>query len=282
MKNLRPFDENTLDFFDQVAAARRPSVEDPHFITRVLTYRPGLITAYTQYNLHFGDCSLMLAVAIGHINPTKADLIKLYHYKAKVFQSLQLRLTTDENNRLINTCQNCTINEVNSFDHILPKDEFPEFAVNPRNLFPSCTQCNSYKSYVWRDSGIGLFLNLFLDVLPVEQYLFVDIVINEGIKLDFTVENRNGLDAGLFRLISSHYQRLHLTKRFSRNSEGVITELINAILSYKGDLSKEKIRQVVIAKANRDKQTFGYNYWKAIAVIELINSNDFFAFAVGQ
>lgn len=283
MRNLRPYDEDVTTFFDEVVAARRPSDKDPNFLTRIVSYRPGIIIAYTAYDGHFAAHSLMTAVAIGHINPTKADLIELYKYKAKVFKGLKRKLTTDENNRLINTCQNCTINAVNSFDHVLPKDEFPEFAVNPKNLFPSCTECNGYKSTIWRNGVNPLFLNLFLDILPSEQYLFADVsVVSNEVEIKYTVENRNGLDTTLFDLIKSHYNRLHLPKRFSESYDDVITELINSILSIKDELSKEKIKEVTIAKANRDLNKFGQNYWKAITAIALINSDDFFQYALEQ
>jgi hypothetical protein len=282
MRNLKPYDEDTISFFDEVVSARRNSVADPEFLTRIVTYRPGLILAYTAYDECCAAQSLMTARAVGHANPTKGDLLKLYSYKANVFKKLQLKLTTDENDRLLNTCQNCTINEINSFDHILPKDEFSEFAVNPKNLFPSCTQCNGYKSYVWQQGGIGLFLNLFLDILPQEQYLFANVIVGDEVQINYTIENRFGMDAGLFALIVSHYGRLHLPSRFSKNCDSIITELINSILSIKNELDKEKIKQVIIGKAERDLNKFGYNYWKAITVIALINSEDFYQFASDQ
>jgi len=283
MRNLNPYDGNTTDFFDDVVAARRPSDKDPNFVTRVVTYRPGIVTAYTAYNSHIAAQSLMTAVAVGYVNPTKEDLIELYKYKAKIFQKLKYELTTDENNRLINTCQNCTINEVNSFDHILPKDEFPEFAVNPKNLFPSCTQCNGYKSHVWRNGADALFLNLFLDVLPTEQYLFANVnVAGNELEIEYYLENRNGLDPALFRLIQSHYNRLHLLERFSDNCEDGIIELINSISAIKNKLSREEIREVTISKARMDLNKFGHNYWKAITDIALINSDDFFQYALDQ
>ena len=282
MRNLKPFEENTITFFDEVVAARRVSDLDPDFLTRIVSYRTGLVIAYTAYDGHFDGQSLITAVAAGHVHPTKADLIKLYSYKAKVFQNLQFKLTTDENRRLINTCQNCTINEINSFDHILPKDEFPEFSVNPKNLFPSCTQCNGYKSTVRRNGSEALFLNLFLDVLPPDQYLYAVVNVNDEIEISYTVENRTGLNGALFSLIDSHYRRLHLQSRFSKNCEGIITELINSILACKNHLSKENIRSVVLDKASRDLNKFGHNYWKAITAIALIESDDFFEFAITQ
>ena len=283
MRNLKPYPDDTTDFFDNVVNARRMSKTDPAFLTRIATYRPGVIRAYTTYNTHFASNQLMSAVAVGHVNPIKADLIKLYRYRAKVFQELKIRMTTDENKRLVNTCQNCTINAINSFDHVLPKDEFPEFAVNPKNLFPSCTECNGYKSTNWKNGINPVFLNLVLDVLPDQQYLFVTaVVVGDDIELEYEVDNPNGIDPAVFTLIDSHYDNLYLTKRFTENSGDIITELINSILTFKTLLSEPEIRDVVIRKALRDLGKFGSNYWKALAVIALINSAAFYQYALDQ
>lgn len=280
MRNLKAFEENTIAFLDEVVATRRVSGHDPHFLTRIVSYKPGLVLAYTAYDGHFAGGSLLTAVASGHVNPSKADLIKLYSYKAKVFQKLRFKLTTDDNGRLINTCQNCTINEVNSFDHLLPKDEFPEFSVNPKNLFPSCTQCNGYKSHVWRNATEALFLNLFLDVLPPDQYLYANVTVNDQVEITYTIENRTGLDDVIFDLIASHYQRLHLLRRFRQNSDVIITELINSISSSKKLFLKKKlIKEQVLQKEALDLDKFGHNYWKALTRIALIESDDFFDFA---
>jgi hypothetical protein len=283
MRNLKPYDGSTTDFFDSVIAGRNKSKKDPHYLTRIAGYRLDVLTAYKEFDVHFTANTLMAAASAGHKSPVKEDLIKLYHYKAKIFQDLKTKLTTDEYKRLINTCQNCTINAVNSFDHLLPKDDFSEFAVNPKNLFPSCTECNGYKSTNYQSGGNALFLNLTLDILPNEQYLFAKAVVSGAeIEVEYELDNPNGIAPGVFGVIASHYGRLHLTKRFNENSGDIITELINSILTYKDELSETKVRETVISKAERDMKKFGKNYWKARAVIALINSHTFYQYALTQ
>lgn len=283
MRNLKPYDESTSVFYDSVIAARKKSKKNPDYLTRIASYRTGVLTAYGVYDTHFAANKLITATALGIKNTAKDDLIKLYQYKSKIFQDLKTKLTTDEHNRIINTCQNCTINAVNSFDHVLPKDEFAEFAVNPKNLFPSCTECNGYKSTNWKKGGNSLFLNLLLDILPDKQYLFAKAVFKgSNIKVEYELRNDNGIAPGMFGLIDSHYNKLHLTKRFTENSGDIITELINSILTFKEELSEEKVRQTVLGKAERDLKKFGHNYWKAQAAKALISSDAFYKYALSQ
>jgi len=283
MRNLKPYNESTTDFFDSLIAAKKKSKNDPGYLARIALYRTGIITAYGTYDAHIAANSLVSAAAVGYESPEKDDLIRLYHYKAKIFQELKIKLTTDEYNRLINTCQNCTINAVNSFDHVLPKDEFSEFAVNPKNLFPSCTECNGYKSKNWRRAGNALFLNLLLDVLPQEQYLFAEpAIVNGDIKVRYKVDNPHGIDPDLFKLIDSHYDKLHLSKRFTENSGDIISELVHSILSVKDVLGEADIRNMVITKAELDMKKYGRNYWKAITSAALIGSDEFYSYALRQ
>ena len=53
----------------------------------------------------------------------------------KPFQELLADLTTDEHNRVSKLCPNCTINNVQSLDHCIPKTEFPpNFLTIPKEI----------------------------------------------------------------------------------------------------------------------------------------------------
>jgi hypothetical protein len=157
------------------------------------------------------------------------------------------------------------------------KDEFPEFSVHPKNLFPSCSKCNSYKGQQWREHGQIKYLNLYLDELPKEQYLFVNIEVidNDVVTTKFYLDNPNDINQALYGRIQNHFENLHLCSRFKENADTIITALENTIRTYIGKLPLEDIVDLVIEKCRRDKDYFGYNYWKSILEIELVNNDDF-------
>ncbi|WP_269222496.1 HNH endonuclease [Flavobacterium sp. IMCC34518] len=198
------------------------------------------------------------------------DLLNLYSYSNSIISKLKIKLTTSEFNRVENTCQNCTIGEVSSFDHFLPKDEFPEFSVHPKNLIPSCSKCNGKKSVNWRNGLNSLFLNLYLDNLPDTQYLFVNVDHN----LDFTfiIDNRNHIDLDLFSVIESHYIKLDLVNRFLENSNKVVSELSNTINSFKNKLPRAEIIDSVIETESSNRVLYGSNYWQSILKLTLVNN----------
>lgn len=278
MKNLKPYPECSNTFLDNVLKAKKNSKKDPTYKNRVEILKPDVKNKFTTYDDEHKANNLASLTAHGYTGQDKADLLKLYKYGNSVIQNLNEKVTTLEGNRLINTCQNCTINEINSLDHIVPKDEFPEFSVNPLNLFPSCTKCNGHKNVIWRKNNKSLFLNLYLDDLPEEQYLFCYPTIDgDKITLNFSVENRFGIEPNLFELIKNHYTRLHLPKRFRKNSHDTIYELSKEIKKYKDKMSRDKLIKTIKEDILEEKKYYGFNYWKAIIKESLINDANYLA-----
>jgi 5-methylcytosine-specific restriction endonuclease McrA len=276
MKNLKPYKYDAFEFHKKVVSKKRNSKKDPDFVSRVVSLNDTIEEQYKIFYEKFIQNELEKINNKSFSRVEKETLIKLYSFKSKVIQELKINLTTDERNRIINTCQNCTISEVNSFDHFIPKDEFAEFVVNPLNLFPSCTTCNSLKSSVWRKNNKRLFLNLYLDQLPKEQYLFVDIKFSgEDIDLTYNLKNNYGIDSTIFELIVNHYNKLNLLQRFKENSDAIVSEFEISIKSYMKRLSIGEIKQTIIEKNEDYKKVYGYNYWKSILEMSLINNDEF-------
>ncbi|KQS93144.1 hypothetical protein [Chryseobacterium sp. Leaf394] len=276
MKNLNHSKKDCLDFHKAVVSSKNVTKLDPTLKNRLLSLENDIELLYNNFKIKFDTNCLEKTVSNSFPENNKNDLLSLYNYKSKLIQELKLEITTTETNRIINTCQNCTLSEINSFDHILPKEEFSEFVVNPLNLFPSCTICNSYKGKIWNQNGNKIYLNLYLDNLPHLQYLFVDIEYEKNtFGLKFYLENKFGIEDRLFSLIESHYERLHLLKRFSDNGDKVISPLRNQIKPYLKLLDLNEIKSMSIETSNLNRTVFGFNYWESILELSLINNSDF-------
>lgn len=276
MRNINHSQKDSLDFHKAVVKSKNVTKLDPTLKTRLLGLDSNIKSLYDNYKNKFDSNSLEKIVSHSFPESNKNDLLSLYSYKSKLIQDLKTEITTTETNRIINTCQTCTLSEINSFDHILPKEEFSEFVVNPLNLFPSCTICNSFKGKIWSQNGKKIYLNLYLDRLPQLQYLFVDIEYeNNTFGLKFYLENKFGIDEELFSLIESHYKRLHLLQRFSDNGDKVISPLRNQITPYLKLLDINEIKSMSVETSNLNRGVFGFNYWESILELNLINNTDF-------
>ena len=273
MKNLKPYDLPSIGFYEELVLTKKNSVKNPDFKTRLVSYKANIGLNFTQYDKYYVDNNLTSMIPSDFNAQQKTDILSLYSYSNSAISKLKIKLTTSEYNRVENTCQNCTIGEVSSFDHYLPKDEFPEFSVHPKNLIPSCSKCNGKKSINWRNGLNSLFLNLYLDVLPDIQYLFV--VVDQTLDFTFIIENRNHINTDLFSIIESHFVKLDLTKRFKENSNKVVSELINSINSTKNKLPRAEIINSVIETENSNKVLYGSSYWQSVLKIALVQNNEF-------
>lgn len=272
MRNLRHYTDDAFEFHKEVLKSKNTTKKDPSYKERLENMDDAIEGQFSAYNDNFARNTLENIDSYGHTDDEKNDLLKLYSYKNSVIKNLKVKITTTAANRIINTCPNCTISEINSFDHYLPKDEFPEFVVNPKNLFPSCTICNGYKNYVWIEGGKRVFLNLYLDPLPAEQYLYVNLAIaGDVVTTTFYLQNNGDIPNDIFEIIETHYNKLHLLERFSANINEVITSLENTIISFISKLPLDEIKDSIIEKSNRDRIAFGHNYWKSVLEIELAN-----------
>lgn len=276
MKNLNLFNGNTHDFLDEIISSKNYSDKDPTYKQRVNLLVPNVKICYNSYDTANNTNNHISLVPHGYITPHKEDLIKLYNPKAKKLITFKNNATTILDNRASNVCQYCTINSANTLDHIVPKSDFSEFAVNPKNLLPACSECNGYKLDRFKNNNDRLFLNLYTDVLPAVQYLFVDIQITNGVvEADYRLLNINNIDAQLFEIIESHYDKLHLFRRFKSKSNTIISEMINSINSSIGIISKQTFLNMTLDKINRDKLLHGGNHYKLILEEALLNNANY-------
>ncbi len=68
-------------------------------------------------------------------------------------------------------CPYCGIERATEWDHILPKNRFPEFAFLPQNLILVCGSCNKIKGEKYSKGKQRLFLNPYLDEFMKVKFL---------------------------------------------------------------------------------------------------------------
>lgn len=276
MKNLNVFNGNTHDFLDDVVNSKRNTQDDPTYKERLAILTPNVKLCFNSFDVAHNTNNHISLVPHGYVTPDKDDLLKLYNSKAKKLVAFKNSATTILDNRASTVCQYCTINSANTLDHIVPKSEYSEFGVNHKNLLPSCSECNGYKLDRFKNNNNRLFLNLYTDVLPSIQYLFVDIqIINGVIEVDYRLSNINNINVQLFNIIESHYEKLYLFRRFKAKTNIIISEMTNLINASIGKISKQTFIDLTLDKINRDKLLHGSNHYKLVLEEVLLNYNPY-------
>lgn len=271
MINLVPFTGNTFEVFTEILQSK-----NPHTQATLSQIEAELSAQFELYNSAFNSNNLEEIEPLDTTPENKTYLTNLYTSRGQKIRQIKSHLLTAEENRRNNTCQYCTLNAASTLDHILPKNEFSEFSVNFLNLFPSCYECNNIKGTTWLKETRRQFLNLYTDILPQVQYLFVEVDIVDGVPLlIFSLRNEGRIDSLEFDLISRHYGNLHLFERFTLASNNVITNLANSIKALPQSMSDDDVVTFVKDSVENDKEHFGPNFWKSIVETTLVDNGVF-------
>ncbi|EOX4177214.1 hypothetical protein ACPF4G_001552 [Vibrio cholerae] len=272
MLKIKYYQDDSYSFYKDVIVSKRNTKKNPSFKVDINAISNTQSSYFKVYDEKFFNNSLTSIEAAEYTKNDKENLQTLYNYRSKKIQELKNSLTIHplHKEHILNTCQNCTINEVDTMDHILGQSKFPEFSVHPKNLFPCCSVCNKKKSDNYVDEeGQQLFLNLFLDDLPKSQYLHVEFDKNWLPR--FYLKQPEDVSDDLFRLIESHYKRLDLLDRFRDNSNHIISTLKSTIKVFKEENIKEKIEELCLDL----EPTLGYNHRQIILYRALGSSKKF-------
>lgn len=162
-------------------------------------------------------------------------------------------------------CHYCGLDSVGSgFDHYLPKELYPEYAVYSLNLLPCCSTCNSMK---WQNFLIDKerqFLHFYYDHIPSSQFLHVEIVeFRDQLVAEYYLSN------SVNSLIQRHYSNLNLFSRYSVASSEVFSEI-------KVSLNNNQITSLLEAQYLLQTKTKDYqdmlseNYWKVVLYKQII------------
>lgn len=287
MINLSPFQDSSTDFLNEVISSKRkgPKETAPYFKDRIKDLPRIILPVYPIYEHAFSKNTLHTVTAsVNFTDDQKADAIKLYKYKSKPFVKLKNSIISRPNNYEEHTCQYCTINSVNTLDHIMPKDDYPEFAVYPKNLVPACSECNSYKSKKWMTGGVFECLNPYLHQLPTVQFLFASVnYVNNTFDVSFYLDNSNYLiPSYLFNIIINHFYNLHLLERYKQASFKIISEFDNTI---RGSLTTQSLDDAfnsARATIYLNQVNFGYNQFESILKLELCNGSGYRQYCQAQ
>lgn len=285
MKNIKKYEDGSFEFHQNVVKSKKNRKKDPTYRDRINDLNGIVKRQFEKHDTQFIDDKLGELLCENLTDAQKDDLRALYNYSSKPFVQLNDILTTGVSGTRQPLCPFCTINNVNTFDHLIPKNEFAELSDHPVNLMPCCSECNGKKSERWRDGNVRKYLNLYLDILPDILYLYVNLYLDSStIKTDFMVENKNSIDSSLFSKIKNHYGDLKLCERFALNCDNVISELRNTLRStldaFKGSLCEIKLKESIIEAENKNRQYYGFNYWKSILKIECCKNDDIFNFLI--
>lgn len=117
----------------------------------------------------------------------------------------------------IGRCPYCGIGDASTLDHYLPKAIYPILSVVPKNLVPSCKDCNTGKKASIASSSGTQCLHPYFDNQEVvsEQWIFAKIESTSPEVVIFYVCAPSHWDNTLKKRVESHFNDFNLARRFS-------------------------------------------------------------------
>lgn len=242
--------------------------------------------AYRYYERAMDNQKLGLLTSSTVLSRIKQPLLGLYSSRCKLVKDFRTWYFNNNSQTYYNVCPYCTINSADTTEHILPKDVYPEYAVNVLNLIPACSACNSFKGEdIFDNNGKIFTINFYTDALPDKRYLFAHITpIVGGVQFEYYLDNRNGVDANLYTLIERHFQHFHLIDRYFFKAVQEMSNIVNYFkfeeILCEADYDKAASKLIKITDANAI--TYGRNHWRIVMYYDAATSPVFKTYIMTQ
>ena len=165
-----------------------------------------------EYERCASATSLEDVAADSMLRTVKDELQSCYDGKTKSLKAIFTKIETSQVPGLLKWCPYCGLTTPNSFDHYLPKEQFPEFSVTALNLVSCCTTCNSSKGEKWlNEDGERYFLHLYSDTIPEAQFLFAETInAGDAFTASYRISRPDGCPIQAWDTISNHFSEFCL------------------------------------------------------------------------
>lgn len=231
MRKIEYNKKDAITFMKEVIASKKKKQNDLTYKNRCQRLLDEKTDAVKTYDVAFNNNNLEMLLPSTSLSEKECDdLQSLYNYGSIPFLRLRESIIIDRNQRRNDDCPLCGLNKVNTLDHFLPKEDFSEFCIHPRNLIPCCSRCNSHKSKCWHKEGKREIWNAYLNELPEEQYLFCRITMQKGIPFASYYIQQGKLDNESYRLIKNTFDKLHIIEYYNNASDRVIESFIHQVI----------------------------------------------------
>lgn len=170
---------------------------------------------HARYCLYYGTATALEALPKRHWSPKgRGTLIHCYEGSTKAWDAMRTDFLASLTPTARAICPYCLIREPESWDHFLPKEQFPEFAVLLANLIYVCGRCNRKKGEYLVGQPREV-LNPYFDGIPEHTpLLHAGVAIVGGTpKLHFIIAGGPPIPASLVQLAQRHFDAFELQSK---------------------------------------------------------------------
>lgn len=204
----------------------------------------------------------------------KNEMKTVYNYRMLQFENPRKNYY----NKLIlaapfGKCPLCSVREVDTLDHYLPKSKYPIYAVTPINLIPSCFKCNKSKSINYPNKSEEQTLSPYYDDVENIEWLSAEVLQTNPISFRYFVNPLADIEQILNDRMSNHFDSYQINELFSSHANeelrGVKKQL-ETLYNNNPSLLVSHLQDSYISRIE-----LGMNSWQALMYKALLNDDWF-------
>lgn len=275
MMNLKVCTDPPLDYFEAISREK-----DPPRREQLLALLDTIAKAYESYR---ATCpSLESLPALPLTEEAQENLLHCYNSRTKHLSLLKARIKGSQSAVLKASCQYCMLDTPGTYDHYLPKAEYPEFSVCSLNLVLCCADCNLRRKDAWRnDKGERQHVHLYCDAIDQsEEVLFADIHFAKVPSATFRLELTKVHSKPFYQLLDRHFTQLKLLERYGLAAPVQMSEHHRTIRELSVDLTPARIADVFRRQLAADIKAWGPHHWKVALLRAVCDTPRFIQFAL--
>lgn len=269
MRSIPLLAVDATDVFDEIAAAKRQPRRG-----RMGAARAEVLTAYQGYEDAAPEVGELDEAPL--TDPQKEAMRHAFTVETQPMTALRGDLLKRIS---VARCPFCGISESSTLDHYLPKEQYPEFSIFPKNLVPSCAVCNTRKRDRILDEGtnVRMFLHPCYDVIPDTAFLEVHTRMEaDALVLSYRLTRPAGMALQTFQHLRSHFNELNLADRYRRMGLEHLGGQYPALRrAYGPGEDAGRVAEKLIEAAEDCEEMSGPNYWIAKLYRSLAGNEDF-------
>lgn len=189
-----------------------------------------------------------------------------YDNDTKALKALKGNLVNNiktQNEFLLKKCPYCLVREPNTWDHYMPKSNFPEYSVFSANLIWVCEQCNNKKSNKLVE-GTKRAIHTYFDTIPNKSLLKCSVtVVDRTTPLPFFYINNFERSPAIDSLIK-HFEAFNLAELYRSEASTSISLILQELANnFPNGITQEAMDEALGSKFSAIPISWGDNYWEA-------------------
>ncbi|MDR2997535.1 MAG: hypothetical protein LBU78_05405 [Microbacterium sp.] len=172
-------------------------------------------------------------------------------------------------------CPLCSVRQVKTLDHYLPRSVYSALSVTPLNLIPACLDCNTVKLDVHPKSEGEQTLHPYFDRVTDVRWLRCEVVEGAPAGVRFFVDEPPEWTASMTQRVRRHFSVFQLAELYAHHAVPEMSSNRSTLQMMKKVKRGEELIRSHLAEQARSALVADLNSWQG-ALYEALSSSEWY------